>query len=184
MLSVCEGAGYDQVYPLGREPEEDLTWSLTREPSAHSSVEGEKGYEEDEEGDVEGEEEDDEEGGGDDDKGDESDRGSEKYNDGSVSQVDSSGTRPFILPSIWTVNDFYLSMTRKVFNTLYDRHQIPDNIPLRLPRNFEKCYSGKTTDVGMYDAMFTVGLRLPLTKLHRQLANYLSLFVSRIALNA
>ena len=35
----------------------------------------------------------------------------------------------------------------------------------------------------MYDAMFTAGLRLPLTKLHRQLANYLGLSVSQIASN-
>jgi len=31
--------------------------------------------------------------------------------------------------------------------------------------------------------LFTAGLRLPLTELHRQLANYLGLFVSQIALN-
>ena len=78
------------------------------------------------------------EGGGDDDEGDESDRGSEKYNEGSVSGVDSSGTRPFILPSIWTVNDFYPTITRKFFNTLRDSHQILDNIPLHLPGKFEK----------------------------------------------
>ena len=41
-----------------------------------------------------------------------------------------------------------------------------------------KCYSSKTENVGMYDAMFIAGLRLSLMKLHRQLANYLSLFVS------
>ena len=41
-----------------------------------------------------------------------------------------------------------------------------------------KCYSGKTENVGMYDAMFIAGLRFPLMKLHRQLANYLGLFVS------
>ena len=181
---ICEGVSYDQVYPLGCELEEDLTWSPARESSAYSFFEGEEGYEEDEEGDVEGEKGDDEEGGGDDDKGDESDGGSEKYNGGSVSRVDSSGNRPFILPSIWMVNDFYSTMTRKVFNTLCGCHQILDNIPLHLPGKFEKCYSGKTADMGMYDAMFTIGLRLPLTELHRQLANYLSLFVSQIVSNA
>ena len=181
---ICEGVSYDQVYPLGCKLEEDITWSPARESSAYSFVEGEKGYKEDEEGDVEGEKGDDEEGGGDDDKGDESDGGSEKYNGGSVSRVDSSGNRPFILPSIWMVNDFYPTMTRKVFNTLCGCHQILDNIPLHLPGKFEKCYSGKTADMGMYDAMFTIGLRLPLTELHRQLANYLSLFVSQIVSNA
>ena len=31
----------------------------------------------------------------------------------------------------------------------------------------ERCYSGRTADVGMYDAMFAAGLRLPLTAIHR-----------------
>ena len=66
-------------------------------------------------------------------------------------------------------------MTRKVSNTLCDRHQILDNIPLHLSGKFEKCYSRKMADVGMYDAMFTAGLRLPLMGLHHQLANFLSL---------
>ena len=39
-------------------------------------------------------------------------------------------------------------------------------------------------DVGMYDAMFTVGLRLPPTDLHCQLANYLGLSISQIAPNS
>ena len=57
-------------------------------------------------------------------------------------------------------------MTTNIFNNLRDRYQIPDNVPIRLPEKFEKCYSGKTADVGMYDAMFAAGLRLPLTALH------------------
>ena len=36
----------------------------------------------------------------------------------------------------------------------------------------------------MYDAMFAAGLRLPLTAQHRQLVDYLGLFVSQIAPNA
>ena len=55
---------------------------------------------------------------------------------------------------------------------------------MRLPRKFKKCYLGKTADVGMYDTMFTTGLRLPLTELHCQLANYLGLSISPIAPNA
>ena len=43
---------------------------------------------------------------------------------------------------------------------------------------------GRTANVGMYDAMFTAGLRLPLTALHRQLVDYLGLFFSQIAPNA
>ena len=39
-------------------------------------------------------------------------------------------------------------------------------------------------DVGIYNAMFAAGLRLPLTKLHRQLANYMGLSINQIAPNA
>ena len=76
------------------------------------------------------------------------------------------------------VNDYYLKMLSKVFNTLQDCYQIPESIPLRLFGKFEKCYSGRIADIGMYDATFAVRLRLPLTDLYRQLANYLGLSVS------
>ena len=101
LLSAHEGVGYDEVYPSRCDPNEDLTWSPTRELSAHSLTEGEEGYKEDKgkEGD-EGEEGDEEEGGGDDDEEDESDEGRKKDNDRSVGWVDSSSTRPFILSSI------------------------------------------------------------------------------------
>ena len=62
-------------------------------------------------------------------------------------------------------------------------YQIPEHILIHLPKENEKCYSGRTTDVGMYDTMFAAGLRFPLTALHRQLVNFLGLFVSQIALN-
>ena len=133
--------------------------------SAHSPDDREdEEYEEDEEGeDNEGEEGE----VGESEKEEESDEGSQEESDELVSQVDGSGSRPFILPKIWTVNDFYSSMSQKVFNTLHDHYQIPDSIPIHLLGKFERCYSGKTTDVGMYDAIFTIGLRLLLTKLHR-----------------
>ena len=38
--------------------------------------------------------------------------------------------------------------------------------------------------VGMYNAMFVAGLRLPLTVLHCQLVNFLGLSISQIAPNA
>ena len=177
--SICKSAGCDEVYPSGREPMEDLTWSPKREQSAHSLAEEEEEYKRDEEeGKEEDEEEEEEEEG---DKGEEegdSDEGDYGEGDGAVSHVDSSNHRPFILLMIWTVNDFYTTMSPKVFNTLHNCYQIPEHIPLQLPRKFEKCYSGKTTDIGMYDAMFTVGLRLLLIELHCQLTNYLGLFVS------
>ena len=34
--SVREGAGYDEVFQSGHEPEEGLSWSSEREASAHS----------------------------------------------------------------------------------------------------------------------------------------------------
>ena len=75
-------------------------------------------------------------------------------------------------------------MSDKIFKELRVRYQIPEHIPIRFPKENEKCYTGWTADVGMYDAMFIVGLRLPLTALHRQLVDYLGLFVSQITPNA
>ena len=75
-------------------------------------------------------------------------------------------------------------MSDKVFRKLHARYQIPNHIPIHLPIENERCYSGRTADVGMYDAMFTGGLRLPLTALHRQLADFLGLSVTQIAPNA
>ena len=60
-------------------------------------------------------------------------------------------------------------MTTNIFKNLWDRFQIPNHIPILLPEKFEKCYSGKIKNVGMYDAMFAAGLRLPLMTLHCQL---------------
>ena len=74
--------------------------------------------------------------------------------------------------------------TTKIFKKLRDRYQILENIPIYLPRKFEKCYAGKSTDIGMYDTMFATGLRLPLIELHCQLANFLGLSVSQITPNA
>ena len=71
-----------------------------------------------------------------------------------------------------------------VFKELHTRYQIPEHIPIRLPKENERCYSRRTADVSMYDAMFAVGLRLLLTALHRQLADFLGFFVIQIAPNA
>ena len=111
----------------------------------------------------EGEKEDDEEEGRESNR-DESDGDEEVIESTSRSPRDD---HPFILPEEWTINDILPTMLDKVFKTLRARFQIPDNIPIRLPGKFEKCYTGKTTNVGMYDAMFATGLKLPLTALHR-----------------
>ena len=156
-------------------------WSQEREMSFHSPAEEEdKEYKEDEEGEEESDEEEEGEVEG---KGEEDD--DEEEDDEEVAgQMDGNGSRPFILPLIWNVNNFYPTMSPNIFNELCDRFQILENIPIRLSRKFEKCNSGKITDIGMYGAMFATGLRLPLTELHHQLANYLGLSVSQIAPNA
>ena len=43
---------------------------------------------------------------------------------------------------------------------------------------------GRMDDIGMYDAIFVTGFRLPLTALHRQLVDYIGMSVSQIAPNA
>ena len=105
-------------------------------------------------------------------------------NFGKISLIFLKKRRFISLSTIWTVNDFKPIMTTNIFKTLRDRYQIPDNIPIRLLGKFEKCYSGKIANVGMYDIMFTIGLRLPLTTLHCQLATFLGLYVSQVAPNA
>ena len=94
--SVHEGAGYDKVYPLGCEPEQDVTWSLEREPSIHSSIEEEEECEEDEEGEEEGDEEEEgeEKGEGEEDEKEDDNKGGDKE---MVGQVDGDGLRPFLL---------------------------------------------------------------------------------------
>ena len=84
----------------------------------------------------------------------------------------------------WAVNKFLPSMSDKIFKELCIRYQIPEHIAIHLPDENEKCYTGRTVDVGMYDAMFTARLRLPLKSLHCQLVDYLGLSVSQIAPNA
>ena len=155
-----------------------------RETSAYSpdnEVESYDGGEVKEEEREDGEDEGDDGGEDDEDEGGVEGRASKEGNSRSPRD---GHTRPFILPKMWTVNDFKPTMTTNVFKNLRDHYQIPDHIPIRLPGKFEKCYLRKTTDVNMYDAMFTAGLRLPLMSLHRQLANFLVLSVTQIAPNA
>ena len=143
---------------------------------------GEEDEEEIDEGKVDGEGEIEDEGvtEGDGDENDADDRTPEV---GSSGNPGSGHTHPFILPQMWIVNDFLPKMTTNIFKNLRDRFQIPNHIPIRFPGNFEKCYSGETADVGMYDATLA-GLRLPLMALHRQLANFLGLSVNQITPNA
>ena len=163
--SVREGAGYDKAFGSGVESE-DFSPSSGRETSAQSLDGEDECYAEDLEIEVGKENwiDDGDAPDGEENDGDESDDG-EGSSDG-----DSAGpgdNRPFILPAEWAVNKFLPSMSDNIFSELHVRYQIPEHIPIRLPYENEKCYTGRTTDVGMYDAMFAAGLRLPLMALHR-----------------
>ena len=92
--------------------------------------------------------------------------------------------RPFIIPSFWSMNDFLSKMSKKVFNNLCPHYQILDDVPIRMAGKREKCYSSRTANVVFYEAILMVGLRLPLTKLYRWLANRLGMSICQIYPNA
>lgn len=53
-----------------------------------------------------------------------------------------------------------------------------------MERKVEKSYTGRTLDVGFYEAIFIAGSRLTLTELHHWLEDLLGVSVCQIALNA
>ena len=176
--SVRKEVGYNEVFVSSHESEE-FSWLSEWETSAQSPDDDVKSYDEKNEELVVNEdkvEEGERESDGDDNDGDE-----ESYEGTSGSP---GGNRPFILPENWTVNKFLPKMNDRVFKELRTCYQIPDHIPICLPRKNERCYSGRTADIGMYDAMFAAGLRLPLTALHRQLVDFMGLSINQISLNA
>lgn len=93
-------------------------------------------------------------------------------------------SRRIILPRIWSINVFLVSMTKVVFSRLRPCFQIPDNIPIRKAIKGEKCYIGRSSKVGFYEVAFIMRLRFPLSHLYHRLADYLGIFVSQIAPNA
>ena len=110
--SVSDGAGYDEVFPSGHEPKEGFFWLSKRETSAQSSDEELESYKGEDEGVMSNEED---EGEGRESDGD--------NNDGDEEALDSNPGAlgddcPFILPKIWTVNDFLPTMLDKVFKSL------------------------------------------------------------------
>ena len=164
---VCKGAGCNEVYPSGQYdpgasyPERDL--------SANSPSE-----EEDEDLDEDESENDMDEV-----------LGNEESNESPLrTVVNLDGLRNFVLPLIWTIDDFSSTIQRKHFNTLRDRYQIPVDVPICLPYKFEKCYYLDAPNVGMYEQMFKVGFRLPLSALHHHLAQYLGLAITQISSKA
>ena len=93
--------------------------------------------------------------------------GDEEINESSLrSVIGPDGLRNFILPLIWTVNNFSSFVKSKHFNTLRDRYKILADVPIRLPRKFEKCYYRDAPNVGMYEQMFKARLSFPLSVLH------------------
>ena len=103
---VCEGAGYDEVYPSGQD---DLGASyFERVPSANSPSE-----EKDEDLDMDGSE-----------SGTNGDtNGEESVESPSIRSVISPNSlRNFVLPLMWIVNDFNLTIKRKNFDTLRERY--------------------------------------------------------------
>ena len=172
--SVREGAGYDETFGLG-DKSEDFSPSSKRETLAQSPDGEDESYAEGSEEvgvDKVGKEGSGSDGG---DDGDEEDDGEESCEGTSVGPGDN---RPFILLTEWAVNKFLPLISDKVFKELRIRYQIPKHIPICLPRENGRYYSGRTADDGMYDAMFTTGLKLPLTALHHQLADFLGLSVN------
>ena len=165
--------------------------SLEREPSAHlledemegeldEEIEGEEEYKYDEEDGEEGEDEEEEE-----DKEEDKEEANEEGKEEDVAPgLSGDDYRPFIFPEIWSVNDFLSKMMTRVFNNLQPRYQISDDVPIRMASKKKKCYSGQTLDVSFYEAVFMAGLRLPLTELHRRLADRLGVFVCLIYPNA
>ena len=185
-LLVHEGAAYDEAFGSSDESE-GFSPSSGRETSAQSLDGEDEGYAEgSEEVGVEVGKEGSWGDGGDDHDGEDGDGDEEDDGEGSCegALVGPGDNRPFILPVEWAVNKFLPSMSDKIFKELCVRYQIPEHIPIRLPKENEKCYTGRTADVGIYDAMFTTGLRLPLTTLHRQLVDYLGLSIGQITPNA
>ena len=119
---VREGAGYDEVFQIGHMLKEGLSWLSERETSSHSPDEEmescvREGGEEEEidEGEDEGdaEEEDGRDEGGADER---------TLEVGSLGSLRDGYARPFILPKIWTINDFLLMMTVNIFKNLRDRY--------------------------------------------------------------
>ena len=162
--------------------------SLERELSAHllkneiegeldEEIEGEKEYEYDEEDGEEGEDEKEEKDEEEEDREEANRKGEEE-----AVAPDSSGDdyRLFIIPSISSINDFLLKMPDRVFNNLRLHYQIPDDVLTRMASKKEKCYFGQTTNIGFYEAVFITSPRLPLTELHRQLADHLGVSICQI----
>ena len=122
---VRDGAGYEELYPLGCRDLDELS---ERNPYAASPSSKNEGMElaEPEEGFDDG------------DKGIKSVMGVDRL-------------REFVMLPEWTVNNFMSTIKEVHFKTLRAIYQIPDHIPIRLPYKSEKCYYNGVDDVGVYE---------------------------------
>ena len=94
------------------------------------------------------------------------------------SVIGADGLREFIMLPEWTVHKFTFVIKKKHFSTFRAIFQISDYISIRLPYVSEKCYYEGVEGVGVYEQMLKVGLRFPLSTLHRELLKYLGLSVT------
>ena len=110
----------------------------------------------------------------------------ELMSDPSLEEASPSGRRlrEVILPDDWSIHDFLVDMTDEFFSRLRPHFQIPDNVPIRRGDIGEKCYDRRSSNIDLYETAFIVGLRLPLSSLHHQLASFIGVFVNQIAPNA
>ena len=123
---VHDGASYDEVFPSGHEPEEGFSWLSERETLAQPSDEELESYRGEDEG-VMSSEEDERVMSNEEDEREERESDGDN-NDGVEDNSDEEAldstpraprdNRPFILPRIWTINDFLPTMLDKVFKTL------------------------------------------------------------------
>lgn len=84
----------------------------------------------------------------------------------------------------WTVNNFVSTIKENYFKTLRENFHILDNIPIYLPYKLEKCYYDGVDYVRVYEQMLKVGLRFPLSSLHRELLKCLGLSINQVSSNA
>ena len=77
-----------------------------------------------------------------------------------------------------------MSTTNEVFNRLRPHFQIPKDVPIKKVDKGEKCYTGKSFEVGFYEATFIARLRLPLSYLYCRLVDYMGVSICHIAPNA
>ena len=157
---VRDGVDYEEVYPSGHRDQESPGEERSPSTSSSSSTNEDMEMANQEEVSNDGEEQ------------------TLKF------VVGADGLREFIMLPEWTVNNFVSTIKENHFKTLRDNFQIPDNIPIHLPYKSEKCYYDGVEGVGVYEQMLKVGLRFPLSSLHRELLKYLGLSINQVSPNA